>query len=194
ADRFANSTRTRRPAPRAKGEGTLTSSIGQANRLINSMPVPAADMPILTWIPDLLTSDRFMRGTSITGLWRKERPAASLRRQRRRARRRGSLPCPHILGAALLVFFRRQALQFGVAALDALLKNLFEKRNAPGAARAGAAAFGELARHLGLLRPHVVYKLPPAHVKAITDLGVQVHHPSPGSSYPNPLGTGNRKR
>src|SRR5207244_1734590 len=86
-------------------------------------------------------------------------------------------PFPHVLGPPTLVLLGREAFQFRLTALHALLENLFEEGDAPAAAGAGAAALGELARHFRFLRANVVHQLPPRHVKAITDLGIEVHHP-----------------
>src|SRR5689334_12125350 len=99
-----------------------------------------------------------------------------VRRQRRCPRRRRSLAGADILGPPLFIFLRRQSFQLGgIAAFNPLLKNLFEKRNAPAAAGAGPAAFGKLARHLGPPLPQEVHQLAAGNMKAVTDLGVEVH-------------------
>src|SRR6516225_7977477 len=55
------------------------------------------------------------------------------------------------------------------------MEYLLEKRDAPAAAGAGAAAFGKLARHLRLATADEVDQLAPAHVEAVTDFGIEVH-------------------
>ena len=95
--------------------------------------------------------------------------------QRRGAGRRGAFAGPNICGSQALVFGRCQFLELGVTTRHRLLMELLEKRNAPAAARAGPAAFGQLARDFGPKETDKIDQLSPRDVKTITDLGVRVH-------------------
>src|SRR5207249_3892752 len=79
--------------------------------------------------------------------------------------------------AAALVFGRRQLLQFCFTAASSLLVKLLEERNAPAAASAGAAAFGELAGNFRTAKADEIHQLAPRHVKTVTNLGIQIHQP-----------------
>src|SRR5262249_43518734 len=113
-----------------------------------------------------------------------------LRRQRRRPWRRLALAGPDVRGPALLVLLGRQLLQLRLAARHRLPVQLLQERNAPPAAGAGAAALRELARHLRAVDADEVEQLPLGHVKAVTDLAVDVHDsltPSPAAERDTPF-------
>src|SRR6266404_3190206 len=96
--------------------------------------------------------------------------------QRCRTWWRRALAGPDISSAAAFVFGRRELFQLGFAALDGLLVELLEEGNTPAAPRPGAAAFRELAGHLGTAKANEIDELAPRHVKAVANLGIQVHH------------------
>lgn len=65
--------------------------------------------------------------------------------------------------------------QFGFPSLHSLGENLFQEGNAPAATGAGAAALGQLAGHARARAAHEVHQLATAHVKTITNLGIEFH-------------------
>lgn len=111
-----------------------------------------------------------------TGFRRADRRAVRFGRQRCRTGWRGSLARADISGTPALVFGRGELFQFGVVTASGLLVELLEEGNAPAATRAGAAAFGKLAGHLGTAEADEIDQLPPRHMEAIANLGIQVHH------------------
>jgi hypothetical protein len=56
-----------------------------------------------------------------------------------------------------------------------LLVHLFQKRNAPAAARSRPAAIGKLTRHFGPADSQEIYELSPRNVKAVTDFRIKIH-------------------
>src|SRR5438477_7533716 len=93
----------------------------------------------------------------------------SFSRQRRRPRRRHPLACPDVFRPPAFVLLRRQSLQFRLATFKGLLINLLEKRNAPAATGAGAAAERKLAGNFRLFAPDEIDELAPRDVKAVAD-------------------------
>src|SRR5208283_2822514 len=71
-----------------------------------------------------------------------------LRWQRRRPRRRRSAPRSDVRSAPLLVFLGLKLFELGFSTVGCLAMELLEEWDAPAAACAGPAAFGELARNL----------------------------------------------
>jgi hypothetical protein len=59
--------------------------------------------------------------------------------------------------------------------VDRLLVQLLEEGDAPTAAGAGTAAFGQLAGHLRPVSPQEVDQFAPADVKTVANLGIQIH-------------------
>src|SRR5436305_1797709 len=81
---------------------------------------------------------------------------------------------------AALVRLGGQRLQLRDAAPGGLAVQLLEERDAPAATGAGPAALRQLARHPRPGQPDEVDQLAPGHVKAVTNLVVEVHRPSVG--------------
>src|SRR5262249_1706750 len=77
-----------------------------------------------------------------------------------------------------LVLSGSQLLQLGCASFDRLLVKLLEEGNTPPAARAGAAALGELTGDFGPVPPHEIDQLAARHVKTVTDFRIQIHQPN----------------
>ena len=81
----------------------------------------------------------------------------------------------NVSGSAALVFRRCQLLQLGRTTLDGLLEKLLQKWNAPATTRTGAPALRKLTGDPRFLDAQVVEQLPLRDVKAITDLGIEIH-------------------
>jgi hypothetical protein len=96
-------------------------------------------------------------------------------RQRRSARGRCTLAGAYIGCAAAFIFCRRELLQLGVAAFDALSMKLFEEGNTPAATGARAPALRKLAWDPRPIQANEVDQLSPADVKAVANLGIFFH-------------------
>lgn len=101
--------------------------------------------------------------------------SGNLRRQRRGPGRGRAFAGPDVGSAKAFVLSGSEAFQLRIAAGHGLLVDLLEERDAPAAAGAGAAAFRELARDFGPPLAHEVDELSPRHVKAVTNLGIEIH-------------------
>ena len=81
-----------------------------------------------------------------------------------------------IFPALLSVFFFRQAINLRIGSLSV---DLFQKRDAPTTARAGAAALRKLTRHPRLMNAREVDELSPRDVEAKANRIVEFHDGKP---------------
>ena len=134
---------------------------------VKRIPVRTKDA-VIAWTPSALrgasrlTVDARKRSTVPSG-------------QRRRSGGRRAFAGANVVCPALGVFLGRELFKLGLAAIDGMLVDLLQKRNAPTAPSARAAALRQHARNLWLRLPNEVHQLPPRDVKTVTYLGVGFH-------------------